>query len=163
VALNVSVSRIGLAIAPERDVGAIGDRIGYLLHLADIAHMRAIQDLLGDIGLTATRATALAYVRANPGCGQTELARALQINRASAMEVVNALALIGAVERRSGRDKRSNALFLTPIGDTLFAKFDEISIKVDEVVTSRMSPDDIRELTRLLVLVGDNAARHAKD
>ena len=159
---SASVSSIGATARPTHEFGSIGARAGYLLHVADIAAMRMIQEMLGDIGLTATRATALAYIRENPGCGQTELGRALQVNRASAMEVVNALVLIGAVERRSGRDKRSNSLVLTQAGETLYGQFDAISVKVDEIITVRLSPDDVRELTRLLTAVRDAAARHIK-
>ncbi|UVO55515.1 MarR family winged helix-turn-helix transcriptional regulator [Sphingomonas sp. SUN039] len=157
---SASVTRIGVTPPHRNDFGVIGSRLGFLLHLADVAHMRVIQDMLGEIGLTATRATALAYIRANPGCGQTELGRALEINRASTMEMVNALALVGAVERRSGRDKRSNALFVTAVGEALFNQFDEISIKVDEGITATLTSDEAQLLARLLCNIRGTAARH---
>lgn len=158
---SASVTRIGV-IPRQNDFGVIGSRLGFLMHLADLGFMRVIQEMLSEIGLTATRATALAYVRANPGCGQTELGRALEINRASTMEVVNALSLVGAVERRSGRDKRSNALFVTAIGEALFEQFDEISIKVDEIIIATLPPGDAHRLAGFLGAIRDAAARHNK-
>lgn len=158
---SASVTRID---DPSRwnDFGVIGARLGFVLHFADLGMMRLIQDMLGDIGLTATRATALAYIRANAGCGQTELGRALEINRASAMDVVNALSLVGAVERRSGRDKRSNALFVTAVGEDLFVQFDEISIKVDKMITATLGPGDAARLARLLSGIRHAAGRYEK-
>jgi DNA-binding MarR family transcriptional regulator len=63
--------------------------------------MDLIRGMLAELGLTATRATALAYIRTHPGCRQAELGRALSINRASAMEVVNALTALGRLRRAS--------------------------------------------------------------
>lgn len=156
---NAVDRQVGVTVPGDQRFGAIGMRTGFLLHLADIAHMRVIQTLLSEIGLTATRATALAFIRENPECGQTKLGQALEINRASTMEVVNALVQMGAVERRSGFDKRSKALVLTPTGHDLYAQFDAISVKVDEIIAGELSAQDAHELARLLSTIRVAAAR----
>lgn len=149
------VSPVGRArrpagVIPASAFGFVGERLGYILHRADLRHMGLIRELLADIGLTPARATALAFIQANLGQGQAELGRALEINRASTMELVNSLVALDAVERREGRDRRSHSLFLTERGQALFAQFQKISVEVDGIITSQMSPDEIDMLSRLL-------------
>jgi DNA-binding MarR family transcriptional regulator len=108
-----------------KKLGFVGTRLGYILHITDVQHRHIIRDMLSDIGLTPTRASALSFIKANANCGQAELGRALEINRASNMELVNSLVALNAVERRGGRDKRSNALYLTDKGEELCAQVPE--------------------------------------
>jgi DNA-binding MarR family transcriptional regulator len=126
--------------------------------------MGLIRELLTVIGLTPARATALAYIQANLGQGQAELGRALEINRASAMELINSLVALNAVERREGRDRRSHSLFLTERGQELFAQFQKTSIEVDGIITSQMSSDELDMLSRLLTAMqnGVDSYLHSK-
>lgn len=144
---TVSTSQDGVSF------GVIESRLGYLLHRTDLLHMELLRELLEPTGLTPARATAVAYIRKNSGAGQSDLARALGINRASAMEIVNHLVAIGAVERRAGRDKRSNALVLTAEGEALYARFDEISIGLDQIITASLSAPEVEQLALLLTKI----------
>jgi DNA-binding MarR family transcriptional regulator len=139
--------------ALAKKLGFVGTRLGYILHITDVQHMHIIRDMLSDIGLTPARATALAFIKANANCGQAELGRALEINRASNMELVNSLVALNAVERRSGRDKRSNALYLTDKGEELCAQFLRISIEADAILTADLTPEESGELSRLLTIM----------
>jgi DNA-binding MarR family transcriptional regulator len=131
-------------------LGEIEGRLGYRLHRTDLLAMQLMRDHLSDIGLTPARATALAYVRAHPGAGQSDLARALDINRASAMEMVNQLVRIGAIERREGRNQRTNALHLTAEGDDLYNRFIAITFEIDSQISADLSPEEVVMFERLL-------------
>lgn len=97
---------------------ALETLIGYQLQMARLRLMEAAHAALAPYGISPARVTALALIRAQPGLDQSALGRALSINRASAMKLVNLLVERGLVERRPGRDLRSHALHLTPEGET---------------------------------------------
>lgn len=92
--------------------------IGYQLQMARLRLMEAAYAALVPYGISPARVTALALIRAQPGLDQSALGRALSINRASAMKLVNLLVERGLVERRAGRNLRSHALHLTEEGET---------------------------------------------
>ena len=92
--------------------------IGYQLQMARLRLMEAAHAALAPYGISPARVTALALIRAQPGLDQSALGRALSINRASAMKLVNLLVERGLAERRPGRDLRSHALHLTHEGET---------------------------------------------
>jgi DNA-binding MarR family transcriptional regulator len=90
--------------------------LGYQLQRAGMVMSDDARRVLAPYGLTPAKLTALLLIRANPGCDQSTLGRALSINRSSVMKLVNLLAAQGDVERRAGRNLRSNALHLLPSG-----------------------------------------------
>jgi|GEM_PF-842319 len=157
--------------APERDgvaqaaatarkvqsgpLGEIESRLGYRLHRTDLLAMQLMRDHLSDIGLTPARATALAFVRAHPGAGQSDLARALDINRASAMEMVNVLVRFGAIERREGRNQRTNALHITGHGEDLHTRFIAASVEIDRHLGADLNDAEREQFERLLDRIAD--------
>ncbi|WP_066804615.1 MarR family winged helix-turn-helix transcriptional regulator [Sphingomonas asaccharolytica] len=101
------------------------DLDGLLGYRIELAHLIAIEDarlMLAPYGLTPAKLTALLLIRANPGCDQTALGKALSVNRSSAMKLVNVLVDRGLIERRPGRDLRTNALHLLPDGEKRVAE-----------------------------------------
>src|SRR3546814_18851745 len=80
---------------------------------SDVCSSDLARQALDEFRISPAKVTALGLIAANPGCGQSALARALSINRASAMKLVNVLEEHGLVQRRPGRDLRTNALHLT--------------------------------------------------
>lgn len=141
-------------------LGEIESRLGYRMHRTDLLHMQLLREHLSDIGLTPARATALAFVRTHPGAGQSDLARALDINRASAMEMVNQLVRIGAIERREGRNQRTNALHLTSAGDDLHARFIAITFEIDRQTCADLSAEELVQFEHLLSRI--SATLHAR-
>ena len=130
--------------------GEIGARLGYQLHATDVLAMDVIRGMLTELGLTATRATALAYIRAHPGCRQADLGRALSINRASAMEVVNALTALGAVAPRQQGVSRRAGINLTLRGEALYEEFRKASLRTDEISFGCLSEAEQQTLRGLL-------------
>lgn len=95
----------------------LNDLLGYQIEMAHLAAIGDARAVLAPYGLTPAKVTALLLIRANPGCDQTALGRALSVNRSSAMKLINVLVERGLVERRPGRNMRTNALHLLPVGE----------------------------------------------
>src|SRR3546814_20133735 len=79
--------------------------IGYQARMISLRLNGAARDALDGFEISPAKVTALGLIAANPGCGQSALARALSINRASAMKLINVLEEHGLVERRPGRSE----------------------------------------------------------
>ena len=139
----------------DGDVGEIARLIGYQLRRVDMVSMEHLHELMADVGVPPGRATALVYIDLHPGCDQAELGRVLSINRASTMAAINGLVLLGAVERRPGRDRRSNALHLTDEGRLLRAEVMRLSQEHEASVFGSLSDAERAELFRLLLKVRD--------
>jgi len=122
--------------------GMVADQIGFQLRRLDLLQMGQLYDCVMRLGVTPARATALSFIGLHDGCDQVALARALGINRASTMAAVNELVAIGAVERRPGRDRRSNALSLTPAGVALRAQLEEVFHDQDTRFFGCLTPDE---------------------
>ncbi len=95
--------------------------VGYQLQRASLIAEQDARRALEPFGLSPAKMTALLLIRDNPGCDQTALGHALGINRSSAMRQVNILEERGLIERRPGRDARTNALHLTASGEEQMA------------------------------------------
>lgn len=154
--------KTGLRPAATAMFGPIETRIGYLLHRTDLLHMDTLRLLLTPMGLTPARATAIAYFSNNPGAGQSDLARAIGISRASAMEMIDQLEGIAAIERRPGRNLRTNALWLTAKGEQLHEQFLNATVEVDRLVTTGLDEAERAELERLLQCVRGSLSEHLR-
>ncbi|KPH62562.1 MULTISPECIES: MarR family transcriptional regulator [unclassified Novosphingobium] len=102
----------------------LSGQIGFQIQmLQSVAHESARQ-ALEPLDITPARASALLLVRANPGCTQTALGEALNVNRSSAMKIVDILEGRGAVRRAPSADPRAHSLELTEVGRTLATEID---------------------------------------
>jgi DNA-binding MarR family transcriptional regulator len=147
--------------ATEREFGRLTDHLGYLLHRVDAVLMRKAAVAFDSLGLTPARATAAVYIGLHEGCDQAALGRALGINRASTMKVVNELVALGLVARHEGRNRRTNALHLTKRGREMTARIEALSAQTDEVHFAVLTRAERTELRRLLTRVQD--ATRAED
>lgn len=130
--------------------GVLGERLGLQLHYADVRSMAALAERLAPLGVTPARATAVVYIALNPACDQITLGRALGVNRASTMKAVDELAELGVLERRPGRDRRTNALHLTAAGEALRLEIEVVTREHDVAMFAPLSPTERDDLGRLL-------------
>jgi DNA-binding MarR family transcriptional regulator len=93
--------------------------VGYQLQRLNLQFAAATQSLLRNYDISPARFSALLLIRDNPGCTQSALGKALDVNRASSMKIVNYLQDRGLVTRAASADMRANALFITPRARTL--------------------------------------------
>ena len=126
-----------------RIFGPMKDRLGLRFSFAGTAFLNRYADLLDPFNLTPGRVLALSFLHEHPGCGQNSLAHALEVNQASAMAMIDKLEALRLVERKAGRNRRTNALHLTEEGE---AAFDE-ALALEQVLTRRllrwMKPSDL--------------------
>ena len=132
---------------------SIEDRLGYQIRMLSLRFDDAARSALEKFTISPAKVTALGLIAANPGCEQSALARALSINRASAMKLVNVLEERGLVERRPGRDLRSNALHLTEAGQEGLPKMLEALARSDNLAIGRMTERERATLQDLLTEV----------
>jgi DNA-binding MarR family transcriptional regulator len=130
--------------------GVLGERLGLQLHYADVRAMAALAQRLAPLGVTPARATAIVYIALHEGCDQITLGRALGVNRASTMKAVDELEALGVLERRPGRDRRTNALHLTPAGVALRHQVEAVTLEHDVGAFAPLEPAERTELGRLL-------------
>lgn len=105
---------------PDIDHGILTGLVGFHLRQAQIAVFRDFAAALGPFDITPGLFAVLVLVECNPGLKQTELARAVHLDRSTVVSVVDTLERRGLVARRAvAHDRRSNALELTPGGTTL--------------------------------------------
>lgn len=128
--------------------------VGYRVQRANLLMETDARAALADHDLSPAKMTALILIRDNPGCDQTALGRALSINRSSAMKLVNILADKRLVERRPGRDLRTNALMLLPEGARQLDAMLAAVRQSDARMTRRLSAEDLKTLRTLLARLG---------
>ena len=139
--------------------GVLGERLSFLLHHADMSAMTALAERLSPLGVTPGRATAIVYIGLHEGCDQITLGRALGVNRASTMKAIDALTVLGAIERRPGRDRRTNALHLTETGRTLRGAIEQATREHDHAAFAVLSADERIQLRGLLTKLRSEARR----
>jgi len=133
----------------DLDQGDLAGLIGYRLR-------RAQQELFRDFAasipdLSPGRAGLLMLIEANPGVTQSRLAQAMALDRSTMVGVLDALELRGWLERRKGRDRRTNGLWLTRAGRVLLARVKRSIAEHEVRVTERLTR---AERARLLALLG---------
>lgn len=95
----------------------LAGQVGYQIQLVQPLAYEAAREALSHLEITPARATALLLIRANPGCSQSALGGALNVNRSSAMKIVDLLEGRGLIRRAPSADPRAHALELTAEGE----------------------------------------------
>ena len=128
--------------------GDLSNLVGYRLR-------RAQQELFRDFAasipdLSPGRAGLLMLIEANPGLTQSRLAQAMALDRSTMVGVLDALEARGWVERRKGKDRRTNGLWLTRAGRTLLARVKRRIADHEARVTACLSHAERERLLALL-------------
>jgi DNA-binding MarR family transcriptional regulator len=130
---------------------------GFSLQMTALQVAAQTRDALARFEVSPAKVTALSLLRMNPGCDQSALGRALRVNRASAMKLVNSLSARGLVERRPGRNLRTKALHLTPAGERLLDDALPCLERVDAQAVRTLTADQRETLHAMLALVREQA------
>ena len=128
--------------------GALHGLLGYRLRLAQQAVFR---DFAVSVpGLSPGRVGLLIFIDANPGVTQSRLAEAVERDRSTMVGVLDQLESRGLVERRKGKDRRTNGLWLTRAGHTLLARALRGIARHEKRIAARLSAAERRQLLELL-------------
>jgi DNA-binding MarR family transcriptional regulator len=138
------------ATAAAQGSKALARLVGFQLHLANMHTMAAARTALADVNTTPAKVTAMLFVLDHPGCDQTTLGKFMSVGRSGIMKLLNTIEARGHLERRNGRDLRSNGLYLSMEGEKFLQQVLELLKESDRAVSSTLSPTEQDELLRLL-------------
>lgn len=125
--------------------------IGYQLRLAQVAIFRDFKQTLGKFDITPGLFGVLVLLDANAGMKQTDLAKAIHLDRSTVVNVIDNLEAMRLVERRaSNGDRRSKALYLTSEGRRLLHRLRPLVIAHERRLKRHLSTSDQKTLVQLL-------------
>jgi len=139
--------RMATAKAPLKN--PLEARLGYQIRRASVTMMASLARRLDRLGVTATEASILILVAANPGVTQTDIARTLAIQRANMAPLVNGLMARGLLQREAA-DGRSHALHLTKAGAQCARQGLRQMQAHDEQFLGTLTGTECRRMTALL-------------
>jgi len=140
-------------VQPRRRVGRL--LIGVARELRTVVD-RQVQPL----GLTMQQAELIVWTHRRRGATPTQLTELLLTDDAGVSRLVDRLEAKGLITRRvHGRDRRSRELRLTPPGRALATRLMRFAARGNEKLLAGLSPQETRELRRLLLRVSDNLRR----
>jgi DNA-binding MarR family transcriptional regulator len=138
-----SDERVSLGILPEL--------VGYHLRRAQIAVFQDFAREMASFGVTPGQFGVLQVVAANPGLSQSELAKAIGVDRSTVVAVIDRLEEQDLVVRApSPTDRRSHALQLSETGRRLVEELVPRVRRHEERIAASLSP---RERSRLIELL----------
>jgi DNA-binding MarR family transcriptional regulator len=134
------------------DHGVLTGLVGFHLRQAQIAVFRDFVESMGPLEMTPGLFAVLVLIEANPGLKQSDLARAVHLDRSTVVSVVDNLERRRLVERRAAaNDRRSNALRLTSAGAALLRRLKRRVAQHEKRLTREL---DARERGTLVTLLG---------
>jgi DNA-binding MarR family transcriptional regulator len=105
---------------PKLEHGVLASLVGFHLRQAQIAVFRDFVSTTGSLDITPGLFAVLVLIEGNAGLKQSELAKAVHLDRSTVVSVIDKLERRGLVDRHAGaNDRRSNALRLTAKGAAL--------------------------------------------
>ena len=108
---------------PGLELGILTGLVGFHLRQAQIAVFRDFEATMGALDISPGLFAVLVLIDGNAGMKQTELAKAVHLDRSTVVSVVDNLERRGLVERQVvANDRRSNALRLTASGAALLRR-----------------------------------------
>jgi DNA-binding MarR family transcriptional regulator len=128
--------------------GILPELLGYRLRLAQQAVFRDFAASVGEV--SPGRAGIVLLIEANPGVTQGRLAETVRLDRSTMVGVIDSLEERGFVERRRGRDRRTNGLWLTRSGRVLALRLRQRIERHERRVAARLSEAERMQLLFLL-------------
>ena len=125
--------------------------VGYALRRAQLSVFQHLVNELAKFDLRPAQFTALAIIESNPGLMQADLARALSVEPAQLVPLLNKLETRAlAVRVRCKPDKRSYGIFLSKAGETLLKQLKDVALQSDLAATAGLSDAEREQLLGLL-------------
>lgn len=132
-------------------LGVLPRLVGYQIRLAQIAMFRDFAQTFGDLDVSPGVMGVLLVVDETPGVIQSELAKAVHLDRSTVVSLLDNLERRQLVERcPSPTDRRSNAVRLTAAGASLLRKVKRRLVQHEERLTAGLSEGELQELMTLL-------------
>jgi DNA-binding MarR family transcriptional regulator len=144
-------AEVGAPADPTGYIGAIDDILGFHIRLAHGAVYRHFMLSFRRLGLTQKQVSVLWLVSDHPGIAQTELAKRLQLDRATVMAIVNRLSARRLLVRgKSASDRRKQALKLLAGGTRLLREAKSAVRDHETWLKARFTARELKALIGLL-------------
>lgn len=125
--------------------------IGFQLRRVQNQLSRDFAAAIAEHNLRSGFFSSLAIVSANPGISQTDLSRAVGLDKSVTVQIVDEMERRGHAERRrSTTDRRRQALFATEAGEQFLDELFGILRKTESAVLEQVRPDELVLLHRVL-------------
>jgi DNA-binding MarR family transcriptional regulator len=132
----------------------------WLLGQSSLHAHRLVSDALAGEGARRHHYTVLLALQEGGASSQAELGRRLWIDRSDLHAVLAELERDGLVSRvRDGSDRRRNLVALTPAGASALERLQARVDGAQEALLAPLSPDERRELRRLLTRLVEHHPR----
>lgn len=143
--------------APRKiDRGPLPNYYGYNLRIAQVAVFEDFSHIVGRLAdrmgeLTPGRFSLLTLLRHNPGINQTDLSRAVGLDKSTLTPALDQLERKGLIVReRTVADRRTYALRLSERGEALLDGLDSKVRQHEQNIVSALNPSERTALLRLL-------------
>ncbi len=134
------------------DFSTLDSLFGFRLRLAQVKLFQHFRSALEGFAITPGQAGLLMLIRDNPGISQSDLARAVRVERATLGQTIESLLTRGLVERRrNARDRRAYALHLSEDGRAFMTRLLPAIEAHEAAVSENLTP---AEFERLRILLG---------
>jgi len=125
----------------------LSEMFGFHLRMAYVAISRHFAAVMAPLDLTQKQLGVLWLIGANGGVSQVALAKALSMDRASMMAIVDRLEGRGLLVReRSKQDGRRQELYLTPKGRKLYAQSKTVIAEHERWIVQSFSDSEANAL-----------------
>jgi DNA-binding MarR family transcriptional regulator len=131
--------------------GSLDGILGLHIRLAHGAVYRHFTESFSHLNLTQKQVSVLWLVHEFPGIAQTDLARRLQMDRATVMAIVNRLEKRGLLVRgASAHDRRRQTLHLLEEGESVLDSARKAIAEHEAWLQSRFTPAEVGQLVDML-------------
>jgi DNA-binding MarR family transcriptional regulator len=138
----------------EIGLGELDSILGLHIRRVHGAIQRHFAENFGELGLTQKQISVLWLAGAHPGIAQTDIARVLDMDRATTMTLVHALEKRGLLSRTPSEvDGRRIAFGLTGDGSDLLAEAKAAIAKHEAWLAGRYSKAEMKQLRSLLTRI----------
>lgn len=136
------------------DLGLLPDLIGYHLHRAEIASYREFVKGFHNPKYTPKQFSVLILARSNPGTSQIAIGKALGMDRATTMTVIDKLQAGKLLTREQSKgDRRKQEIHLTEKGLALTEKLEAHARAHEVILKANLSAREAATLSKLLAKV----------
>jgi len=133
---------------------SLAHAIGHLLRRCQQRAVDIFVEEIGADGATPRQFAILLSVFQNAGLNQTDLVRLSGIDRSTLAEILGRLVERGLIRReRTSADQRTNALYITPNGETMLRAAFPAMVRAQERIFAPIPPGRRREVVAALELL----------
>lgn len=141
---------------PPIDMEPLDALLGYHIRLAMMELRRSFFRHVAEGGVRPGLASLLQLVAANRGASQVELSRAMHIDKASLVSLLDQAEAAGWLRRViSKEDRRRHELALTPTGEQTAATLRKQSLRHEKKYVDRFSASELEQMVEYLRRIYD--------